>query len=164
MAIAMIKMMVLKELNNQEQSGYDLMKKISMNSNKPSPGYIYPLLRDLEKRGFVSCIEEKRRKVYHISKEGRKFLNNLKKTHEQAMHLMIKNFEPISTKEEMKEFFRFQAAMTQNKDKMIGDMDVMNKLRNAVFLIYKKDYEKKRMKFRSILKNTTQQLERLSKQ
>ncbi len=68
MAIAMIKMMVLKELNAKEQSGYDLMKKINMSGNKPSPGYIYPLLQDLKKRGFVSYIEEKRRKVYSYYK------------------------------------------------------------------------------------------------
>ena len=164
MVIAMIKMMVLKELDNQEQSGYDLMKKISLSSNKPSPGYIYPLLRNLEERGFVSCIEEKRRKVYHISREGRKFLNNLKRTHENTMQFMIKNFEPISTKEEMKELFKFQAKMTQNKDKLMGDMDMMHKLQHAIFSIYEKDYEKKRQKLRLILKKTTQQLEKLSKQ
>ena len=164
MVLAMIKMMVLKELNSHEQSGYDLMKKISMRSNKPSPGYIYPLLRSLEERGFVSCTEEKRRKVYRISREGRKFLNKLQKTHEHAMHFMVKNFEPISTKEEMKELFKVQATMTQNKDKLMGDMDIMHKLQHAIFSIYEKNYENKRSKLRSILKKTTQQLEKLSKQ
>ncbi|MGI0047733.1 MAG: PadR family transcriptional regulator [Nitrosotalea sp.] len=163
MAIAMIKMMVLKELNNQEQSGYDLMKKISMSSNKPSPGYIYPLLRDLEKRGFVSCTEEKRRKVYSITKEGRKFLNNLTKMHERAMNLMIRNFEPISNKDEMKEIYKFQATMKQNKDKMMADTNVMSGFKNAIFSIYEKDYEKKRSKLLSIIKKATQQLERLAK-
>ncbi|MGI0101296.1 MAG: PadR family transcriptional regulator [Nitrosotalea sp.] len=163
MTIATIKMLVLKELNDREQSGYDLMKKIGLSGHRPSPGYIYPLLRDLEKREFVSCIGEKRRKVYHVSKEGKKFLNNLKETHEHTMNLMIKNFESISTKDEMKEFFKFQTIMTQNKDKMMNDMPVMNKLRNAIFSIYEKDYAKKRTKLHSILKKTTQQLERLAK-
>lgn len=163
MAIAMIKMIVLKELNDREQSGYDLMKKISILGNKPSSGYIYPLLRDLEKRGFVSYVEEKRRKVYAITKEGRKFLNNLTKVHEQTMDSMIKNFEPISTKEEMKEFYKFRTTMKQNKDKFMGDSDVMDRFRSAVFSIYEKDYQKKRSKLRTIVANATQQLERLSK-
>ncbi len=164
MAIAMIKMMVLKELNAKEQSGYDLMKKISMIGNKPSPGYIYPLLRDLETRGFVSCIEEKRRKVYHISKEGKKFLNNLQKTHERTMNLMIKNFEPISTKDEIKEIYKFQTTMKQNKDKMISDRYVMDKFKAAVFSIYEKDYKKKRSKLLSVIKKATQQVERLARE
>ena len=115
MAMAMIKDDGTKGVKSKEQSGYDLMKKISMIGNKPSPGYIYPLLRDLETRGFVSCIEEKRRKVYHISKEGKKFLNNLKKTHERTMNLMIKNFEPISTKDEMKRIYKFQTTINKTK-------------------------------------------------
>ncbi len=164
MTMAMIKMMVLKELNDHEQSGYDLMKNIGSSGNKPSPGYIYPLLRDLEKRGFISHVEEERRKVYHISKEGKKFLDNLKKTHEHAMNLMIKNFEPISTKKEVNEFLKFKTSIEQNKYKMMRDMAVLHKLRNAIFLIYEKDYEKKKIKLHSILKKTTQQLERLSKE
>jgi DNA-binding PadR family transcriptional regulator len=164
MAIAIIKMMVLKELNDKEQSGYDLMKKISILGNKPSSGYMYPLLRDLEKRGFVSCIEEKRRKVYSTTKEGRKFLSNLTKVHEKTMDSMIENFEPISTKGEMKEFYKFRANMKQNKDKLMGDSDVMDRFRGAIFSIYKKDYEKKRTKLRSIVEKATKQLERLSKE
>jgi DNA-binding PadR family transcriptional regulator len=164
MVIAMIKMMVLKELNNQEQSGYDLIKKINMNGNKPSPGYIYPLLQDLEKRGFVSCMEEKRRKVYSITKEGKKFLDNLTKTHEHAVNLMIKNFEPISTKNEMKTIYKFQAKMKQNTDKMMSDRYVMAKFKDAVFSIYEKNYEKKRSKLISIIKKATQQVERLAKE
>ena len=164
MAIALIKMMVLRELNNMEQSGYDLMKKIGEISNdKPSPGYMYPLLRDLEKRGFVSFIEEKRRKVYSITKEGRKFLKNLTDTHQRAMKIMIKNFEQISTKDEMKNFYTFQTAMKQNKDIMIADMGLLDGLKRAVFSIYQKDYEMKKSKFRSIIKNATKQIEGLSK-
>ncbi|HJW19751.1 MAG TPA: PadR family transcriptional regulator [Candidatus Nitrosotalea sp.] len=164
MAIAMIKMMVLKELNTQEQSGYDLIKKINMSGNKPSPGYIYPLLRDLETRGFVSCMEEKRRKVYSITKEGRKFLNNLTRMHEHTMNLMIKNFEPISTRDEMKEIYKFQATMKQNNNLMVSDKYVMAKFKNAVFSIYAKDYEKKRSKLLSVIKKATQQVERLAKE
>lgn len=164
MVMAMIKMMVLKELTTQERSGYDLMKTISILGNKPSPGYMYPLLRDLENRGFVSCMEEKRRKVYSITKEGREFLNNLTKVHEQTMDSMIKNFEPISTKGEMKKFHQFRATMKQNRDKLMGDNDVMERFRNAVFSVYEKDYEKKRSKLRSIVVKATQQLEILSKE
>lgn len=165
MATAIIKMMVLKELNRKEQSGYDLMKKIgTISSTKPSPGYMYPLLRDLEKRGFVTYTKEERRKVYSITKDGKKFLNNLASKHEQTMNLMIKNFEPITTKDEMKEFYKFQSTMQQHKEKMMGDMDVLHKFRNALFSIYDKDYEKKRTKIRSVIKKATLQLERLSKE
>ncbi|MGI0065352.1 MAG: PadR family transcriptional regulator [Nitrosotalea sp.] len=157
-------MMVLKELNNQEQSGYDLMKKINMSGNKPSPGYIYPLLQDLKKRGFVSYIEEKRRKVYSITKKGRKFLNNLTKTHERTMNLMIKNFEPISTKDEMKTIYKFQTTIKQNKDNMMSDRYVMARFKDAVFSIYEKDDEKKRSKLLSVIKKVTQQVERLAKE
>ena len=161
----MIKMMVLKELNTKEQSGYDLMKKIGgLNNDKPSPGYMYPLLRDLEKRGFVSCIEDKRRKVYSITKEGRKFLNSLASKHEQMMTSMIKNFEPIITKGEMNEFYKLHSKMQQHRDKTMSDMDVLDRLRKALFSTYEKNYDKKRPKIRSIIKKATQQLERLSKE
>jgi len=99
---AHIKFIVLEELNKVASSGYDLMNSIGEFGKRPSPGYIYPLLNDLEKRNFISSKVSGRRKVYCITKNGKKFLKNLKKKRIIMLNKMIEMWSPIADGKEIK--------------------------------------------------------------
>jgi DNA-binding PadR family transcriptional regulator len=68
-------------LQQQAQSGYDLRKTFSntpMRHFSDSPGSIYPALRRLEERGWISGKEEndsaRKRQVYRITASGKRAL------------------------------------------------------------------------------------------
>src|SRR5262249_31536001 len=46
----------------------------------PSPGTVYPTLQLLEDQGFVRAVEEDGKRVYHITPEGEKFLEEHRST------------------------------------------------------------------------------------
>jgi len=56
--------------------GYKVMDRLEeILGKKPSPGQIYPLLRDMEEKGLIeiSCVEgERKKKVYSLTDKGHK--------------------------------------------------------------------------------------------
>ena len=75
----MFRLLVLYLLREEPLHGYGLMQKMKslFKGYSPSPGVVYPLLRELVKKGLVEvAIEEGRRgkKMYRITEEGLKFL------------------------------------------------------------------------------------------
>lgn len=64
-------------LNEAPRHGYELMTELGKKTGKkPSAGQIYPLLRNLKNKGLLTCrtmmIGDKKRKVYELTREGRK--------------------------------------------------------------------------------------------
>lgn len=71
------KFYTLLMLNEAPRHGYELMTELGEKTGKkPSAGQIYPLLRNLKKKGLVTyqtaMIGGKKRKVYALTHEGRK--------------------------------------------------------------------------------------------
>jgi len=69
-----LKLALLAMLSKGPTHGYALMKDIESITEegwKPSPGSIYPALRELEKEGLISPRNEGRRKTYKITPAGR---------------------------------------------------------------------------------------------
>jgi len=72
-----IRMGVLILLNKKPAHGYEIMKEINNRTSgfwQPTPGGVYPILRDLEKSGYVrgtwQTQRNRRVKVYKITKSG----------------------------------------------------------------------------------------------
>lgn len=71
-----IKYHTLRLLCEKPRYGYEIMKEIERKTDKkPSQGIIYPILHELEEKGFVEArwqVEEKgpSRKYYHITEDG----------------------------------------------------------------------------------------------
>jgi DNA-binding PadR family transcriptional regulator len=72
-----IRMGVLILLNKKPSHGYEIMKEINNRSRgfwQPTPGGVYPILRDLEKCGYIQgqwqTQRNRRVKVYKITKSG----------------------------------------------------------------------------------------------
>ncbi|PNX51324.1 MAG: hypothetical protein BV458_11680 [Thermoplasmata archaeon M9B2D] len=72
-----------------ESYGYDIMKKLSQESYEGlqvEPSTTYPLLRRLEKRGILegrwSDASGKRRRLYYVTRDGRRILRRMIKSWE----------------------------------------------------------------------------------
>src|SRR4030042_7192386 len=74
-----LKYVILDLLKDKPRHGYDIIReleKLSYGLYKPSPGVIYPTLQMLEEMGYASSTEQEGKRVYSITEEGRKFLEN----------------------------------------------------------------------------------------
>ncbi len=82
---------VLSQLD-EEQYGYSLLKKLSVQGLELDQGTLYPLLRRLESQGLLESnwnVEGSRpRRYYLISPEGQKLLPKLKKEWQKNVSMM----------------------------------------------------------------------------
>jgi DNA-binding PadR family transcriptional regulator len=73
-----LQLVLLALLEAQPSHGYELIKALEERSNgfyAPSPGMVYPALTWLEEVGYASVSAEGAKKLYHITDEGRAYLN-----------------------------------------------------------------------------------------
>jgi len=81
-----MKYVILRTLAGKPMHGYEVMKALEDQTSgcyKPSPGTIYPTLQWLEDEGLVQSEEREGKKVYSITDDGRKFLEENKSTIEE---------------------------------------------------------------------------------
>jgi DNA-binding PadR family transcriptional regulator len=78
-----IRVAVLILLNNKPSHGYEIMKEIKDKTRgfyKPTPGGVYPILRDLEKTGYIKGEWHRQNnrniKTYRITEKGKTILRN----------------------------------------------------------------------------------------
>ena len=74
-----LKYVILELLKDKPRHGYDIIRELeelSYGFYKPSPGVIYPTLQMLEEMGYASSNEQEGKRVYSITEEGLKFLEN----------------------------------------------------------------------------------------
>jgi DNA-binding PadR family transcriptional regulator len=73
-----VRLHVLYHAAKEPICGVEMIEELGRHGYKLSPGTLYPILRQLEESGYVSCKEAvvagKRRKNYRITKKGRKLL------------------------------------------------------------------------------------------
>jgi DNA-binding PadR family transcriptional regulator len=76
-----IRMGVLILLNKKPSHGYEIMKEINSRTKgfwQPTAGGVYPILRDLEKSGYIKgqweTLKNRRLKVYKITESGEQIL------------------------------------------------------------------------------------------
>ena len=64
---------ILWLLKKKPLYGQELSDELErMRGTKPNPGTIYPALKELEKQGSITAQKEGRRKVYMLTEQGRK--------------------------------------------------------------------------------------------
>src|SRR5579871_515500 len=83
----LIRLHVLHHATEEPIFGLGMIEELARHGYRISPGTLYPLLRRLEKKGFLRSSEQRngksRRTVYHATPLGRKALNAAKsKVHE----------------------------------------------------------------------------------
>ncbi len=93
-----LSMAIMAIILNSESYGYDIMKRLNQDqyeSLQVEPSTTYPLLRRLEKRGILegrwSTGSGKRRRLYYVTRDGRRILRRMVKSwrnmNEQLAHL-----------------------------------------------------------------------------
>ena len=143
-----MKYVILKLLNEKPMHGYEVMKALEEQTQgcyKPSPGTVYPTLQWLEDEGLVRAEEHDGKKVYHITDQGRAFLEENKSTVEDI-------------------FDRIEETI----DSLLSDPipDVTRLVGRLVTQTYRatwklREDEEKRKKVREVLERTLKELEEL---
>ena len=74
-----LKLAILKLVSVRPMHGYALMKDIDRLSDhtwKPSPGSVYPALRELQSSGLIAQEVVGRKRVYRLTSEGENVLTD----------------------------------------------------------------------------------------
>ncbi|HLD85255.1 MAG TPA: helix-turn-helix transcriptional regulator [archaeon] len=96
---SMTKYYVLAALSKKEMHGYQLIIELEkITGKKPSAGQIYPILKELQKSGYISLhvynTGKKKIKSYIMTKSGEKFFDGMTSKFssliEAAIHAKIK--------------------------------------------------------------------------
>jgi len=69
--------LILRTLTKGPMHGYEVIRSLSEEFGgfyRPSAGSVYPLLRTLEGKGYITVEEEGNKKIYSITSKGREFL------------------------------------------------------------------------------------------
>ncbi|PNZ70060.1 PadR family transcriptional regulator [Staphylococcus croceilyticus] len=124
-----LQFVILKMLEEESRHGYQIIKDLEERFKgfySPSPGSVYPILRMLEDREFVSISKEGNKKIYTITDEGKQFLEENIDQDEFTQRLeKFKNvdFEQMkASREQLQEVFHgfmkaSQSAMQDEKKK-----------------------------------------------
>ena len=73
-----MRLVILRLVREKPRHGYEIIKALEERLHgcyTPSAGTVYPTLQLLEDQGFVRIVEEGGKKVYHITPEGERFLD-----------------------------------------------------------------------------------------
>lgn len=73
-----MKFVILRLLREKPRHGYEVMKALEekfAGHYTPSAGTVYPTLQMLEDEGYVRAVDTEGKKVYHITPEGEKYLD-----------------------------------------------------------------------------------------
>lgn len=78
-----IKFVILRLLKEKPRHGYEVMKALEERMGgvyTPSAGTVYPTLQLLEDEGYVRVVESEGKKVYHVTPEGERYLEEHRDT------------------------------------------------------------------------------------
>lgn len=79
MAKGLLNLWMLKIISEGEVSGYDIIKQVGeLTGRKPSTGSVYPLLKSMENKGWISGEKNGKKKTYEITDTGREVVKSHK--------------------------------------------------------------------------------------
>ena len=157
----------MNKLKEKSMSGYDLIKEIysSTGSWKPSFGSMYPLLKELHNKRLVSIKVVNRKKVYSLTAQGVKVLNEAVDASQETIRTMLKEFkimESICSPQERIHAEAIIKAIKQNSIHFSNITEEINQLQRILFKLHAsgkiKTYE---YEIKKILKNTIVKLKKL---
>jgi len=162
-----LKLIVLKKLDDNNLSGYDLIKEIynSTGSWKPSFGSMYPLLKDLHKNKLVTVKVVNRRKVYSITASGRKTLKEALAASQNIIETMAKEFkmmENICSTYERKHLDIIIHRIHTNKAMFDGVTDEMDQFQRTLMMLFTHGkFKSKEQDIKNILNDAISKLKKL---
>jgi len=94
-----VRLVALYFIEQQPRHGYDLIKAVEERSNgvySPSPGIVYPALTYLEEAGFVTSATDGNKKLYTITEEGRRHLEDNREAVAGTLDFLARTGEQMS--------------------------------------------------------------------
>ena len=68
----LLKMSMLKIISENKATGYEIIKKVNeLTGEKPSTGSIYPLLKSMENKGWITGTTANGKTTYEITTSGK---------------------------------------------------------------------------------------------
>lgn len=83
-----MKYVILRLLKEKPRHGYEIIKALEEKLGgwyTPSAGTVYPTLQLLEDQGLVRIVEAEGKKVYHVTPEGERFLEEHRDTLDEIL-------------------------------------------------------------------------------
>lgn len=164
MATGILKMIMLHIMKDGEASGYDIIKKVeSITGKKPSTGSIYPILKKMEREGWISGSLEDGKTYYSLTDIGREHVAHIKEVkHEfvkklhQSIALASETFEDSDIQDLMKDMHDLHRGMrAPAKDQM----ELLAPLIHQVADLLETDTD--REKIRSVILRAVDELKKL---
>lgn len=156
-----LKANVLAVLKEGEAHGYEIRKKIYEKSCfwKPSFGTLYPLLRKMVKEGLIKVKNENGKKVYSLTKKGKKIAKNietLNKEIKSKVKELLRMITPLSEKE-IEMIFKLERKKKTPLIREIGEIWVKS------MKIVKKGRKDELKQLEKILKDAKKKIEEIEK-
>jgi DNA-binding PadR family transcriptional regulator len=156
------KIMVLKELDKVEHTGYELMKKLeAYTGKKPSAGSIYPLLNELLADKLVSVHKDGRKKHYTLTTLGKRFVRSIIKEKKELVMKHIQLFRKIECgAAKASSSMDILADMIQKKEHVfMRNLKPLTDLRDVLLdVMLSEDFHKKEEKFMAIIRRTVKDM------
>ena len=132
----MLKYIILDQLKDKPSHGYEIIRALEDRFHgfyTPSAGSVYPTLQLLEDMGYVSLTEKDGKKVYAITDQGRKHLDD-EKSHIEDIKGHMKDFWGMHNREDIRETLIEVRGMGKIFREHIRDMtdDQWKKVREVV--------------------------------
>jgi DNA-binding PadR family transcriptional regulator len=115
------KYLILDLLKEKPRYGYEVIRALEEQFQgfySPSPGIVYPTLQYLEDMGYVTSKEQDGKKVYTITDEGLKFLDDRSQTINDIRSHLRHNWGPWSS--ELHDQFRDVMREIHDLGRLIG--------------------------------------------
>ena len=135
-----LKYILLQYLKDKPSYGYEIIRALQERFHSfyiPSPGSVYPTLQMLEEMGYVTSTEQEGKKVYTITEEGSKFLDEQKEFEEKIRSQIRSWWNPENIDdimETMREFERL-ARLLREKART-ADTEKLSRIRKAFSRAY----------------------------
>jgi len=131
-----LKYVILDLLKDKPRHGYEIIRELEELSHglyTPSPGAVYPTLQMLEEMGYATATEQDGKKIYTITEEGLKFLDERKDSADEVRSQMkhkwsFKNIGKMAMM--MKEYHALENLLKRGLRTM--DADKMQRIRQIL--------------------------------
>ncbi|MBN2423183.1 PadR family transcriptional regulator [Candidatus Woesearchaeota archaeon] len=160
-----LKFTVLNIVHREPMSGYQLMNKIQeIIGIKPSPGSVYPLLETLYHEGLLKIREQGRKKIYYLTREGRKRLKSINIKKQEILDKLAEGINLLESicKEKQVKFFRLIFnQLNQGKIPLYNLNPELAEFRGSLIPFIESKNHQNINKVKKILKETTRKLKTL---
>ena len=173
MASGYLRLVFLRYIEQKQKgtTGYELMKYLEdIVGKKPSPGSTYPLLSSLVKDEYLKVNKQGNKKIYTITKKGKKYLKEIAKEKKKIYDSQRKILLLLSDLDAVKkinyadtELNKYKRNLNNNNPIIIRTIDSLIEIKDVLERIFiNQDLDKKKIdQLDKILKETAKKLKKI---